>query len=117
MTGKDASGGEFAESGNVFERAIEHAVENVLVNGGAVGVELAGRADQDLAGFARLNIESDRIFAAAVSAFEITELDDLVTSKSGKAIGDDEVAFAFTNGQAVGESWRGWTGGIDSAMC
>ena len=105
MTGPDASGGEFAESGHVFESAIEHAVENVLVNGGGVGVELARRADENLAGFARLNIESDRIFAAAVSAFEITDLDDLVTNKSGKAIGDDEVTFAFTNWQAVGESW------------
>jgi hypothetical protein len=37
----NASGGEFAETGHVFESAIEHAIENVLIDRGAVGVELA----------------------------------------------------------------------------
>src|SRR4051812_17382116 len=42
VTSPDASGGEFAEAGHVFESAIEHPVENMLVDGGAVRIELAG---------------------------------------------------------------------------
>ena len=116
MTGPNASGGEFAEGGHVFERAIEHPVKNVLVNYRAIRVELARGANQDLAGFARLNVECNRIFTGAVSAFEIAEFDDLVMNKSRVAVGNDEVAFAFSNGKTLSQDWRGWAGGVYGAM-
>jgi hypothetical protein len=116
VTGPDASGGEFAEGGHVFESPIEHPVENVLVDCGAVRVELPGGTNENLTGFARLNVERDGVLARTVSAFQIAEFDDLMMNKTRTAIGDDEVAFAFSNGQAVSQSGRGWAGGIDSAV-
>jgi len=116
VTRPNASGGEFPKTGHVFESAVEHAVKNVLVDRGAVGVELAGRSNQDLAGFARLNVEGDGVVARAMGAFEIAELDDLRADKTREAIGDDEVAFAFSNGQPVGQTRRGWAGRVDRAV-
>ena len=104
MTGPYASGGEFPKARHVFESTIKHAVENMLIHSGAVGVELTGRADEHLAGFARLNVECNRIFAAAMSAFQIAELDDLVANEAGKTIGNNEMPLSFSNGQAAGQS-------------
>jgi hypothetical protein len=116
MAGPDTRGGQLAQRGHIFKGAVEHAIQNRLIHAILFGVELARRADQDLAGFSRLDIECHGIFADAVSAFEVAKLDDLMMHKPGVAVGDDEVSLSFADGEAGGESRRPWPGGVDGTI-
>src|ERR1700704_4671524 len=78
MPGPGTGGGELSERGHVFERPVEHAVENRLGHQSIFRIELPRGANQHLAGFTGLYVKRDRVLADAVGAFEIAQFDDLM---------------------------------------
>ena len=70
----------------------QHAREERAVERGVPAHELARRADQQLAGLARLDVDRHRLARQRVRALQVAELDDLVAQEAGVAIGDHEVA-------------------------
>jgi hypothetical protein len=75
---------------------------------------LARGADQQLAGLARLDVEGYGIVGELVRALQIAELDELVADEAGIAVRDDEMAFAFLDGQRGQERAVGADGEHDA---
>src|SRR6185437_4434137 len=100
--GPGADGGEAGEGGHVLLGASEHSAQHGMIYLGVSRVELAGRADEDLAGGAGLGVEGDRVAVGGVGALEVAELDQLVAEPAGIAVGDEQVALARADGQAGG---------------
>ncbi len=92
------------EAGHVFDGAMEHAREHVRIDGGVLGAELARRANEQLAGLARLHVEGDGIGGDGMRALQVAEFDQLMAHPAGVAVGDDQVAFAFADFNARRES-------------
>ena len=74
-------------------------------HGGSIGgcvvlLILPRRADEQLAGPARLDVEGDGVGGGGVGALQIAELDQLMAHEAGIAVGDDEVALSFLAGAA-----------------
>ena len=49
--------------------------------------------------------------------FEVSQFNKLVANQAGIAVRDDEMAFAWTNGDARRQVRRELTGGIDDCFC
>src|SRR5437016_9198040 len=82
VPGPDPDGRELRQAWKVLHGALEHSVQDGLVDASCFGVILPGRANQHLPVFARLDIECDRISGHAMSAFEIAQFHNLVVDET-----------------------------------
>ena len=105
------------EAGHVFEGPGEHAAEHVLFNYRVFGAELAGGADEDLAGGSGLCVEGYGVCGYGVGALEVAEFDELVGQKAGVAVGDEEMAFAGGDRGPGDETGDGGSGSENDDAC
>src|SRR6266404_8494409 len=76
MAGPNSRGLKWGQGRHVLERAVEHAIQNWLVNGGIRRVELPGGTDQQLDRPARLKVERHRILVERMGTFEVPQFDE-----------------------------------------
>src|SRR5215218_1445737 len=65
------------------------------VDPAVIDAKLTRRAEQDLSRESRLNVESNRVGAAAMRRLQITEFDQLVTHEFWVTFGYSEMTFTF----------------------
>ena len=92
-TGPTADDLQRVQAGQVVAGAAQHACQYRYLNSAVSRVKLAGRADQQLPGGARLHIEGDRGAAALVRAFDIAQFHQLVAHHAGGAGANGQVPF------------------------
>ncbi|EDT38099.1 hypothetical protein BamMEX5DRAFT_6127 [Burkholderia ambifaria MEX-5] len=88
-------------------RTAQHAREHRRLDTRVLRVELARRADQQLAGRPRLHVERDGRAVARVRARRIAELDELVRHLARVAVGDQQMALLRAQRQFGQQRARG----------
>ena len=84
----------------VFTGPADHGSQYLTVNGGMLRAVLPRRTDEQLAGLTGLHVEGDGVCGKRVRALEVTEFDELVANEARVTIGDNEVSFASSDGEA-----------------
>src|SRR5581483_3427109 len=89
----------------------------VVIDFRVLGSILTRGADQNLTSAARLQVECYRVAGDGMRALEVSEFDQLVTQKSGIAVGDDQMSFSLPHVNGFGQVGRSCSGGVDDDFC
>src|SRR5579872_11898 len=111
--GPGANGGHARQLRQVLAGAGQHAGDDVVVHGRVFHTKLAGGADEQLPGEARLHVEGEGLGGENVRALQVAEFHQLVADETGIAVRDDELAFARAHFQAGRKLGRPGAGGIN----
>src|SRR5208283_802373 len=115
--GPDADARHLRQFRHVFDSAPEHAAEDWVVHRWILEAVLARGADEQLTGEPRLHIESDRIGSEAVSAFQVSQFNQLMANKTRIAVGDEQVPFARLDVETGNQGPGGGSSGVYDQTC